>query len=139
MISKSIQRVAGDALIGFPILVPRPGDHVGGQRGRGRLLVPTDALEVVADELLIERRLRLAGRVEVRGPEPRRIGSKGLVDPNQFVADEAEFEFCVGDDDAAGGSVFGGAPIDFKAVSRSFSARGRPTRATVSSKEMFSS
>src|SRR5215469_15632849 len=101
------------ALIGFPVFVPRASHYVRGQCGRGRLLVPADALEVVADELLIEGRLRLAGRIEVRGPEARRIGSESFVDPDELTADEAEFEFCVSDDDAAGGSVLGCAAIDF--------------------------
>src|SRR5687767_2373021 len=64
----------------------RPLDHVLGQAGYGRLLVPLDRLEIVAHELLVEARLRAAGRVAVRRPEARRIGRHHLVDQDDLEA-----------------------------------------------------
>ena len=132
--------MAGDALIRFPVLVSRACDHIRRQDGGRRLLVPADALEVVAHVLLVERRLRLAGRILIGGPEARGIRRKRFVDPDEFLAEQAEFEFRVGDDDAALGSVFGGALIERRGSYRGvFSASGRPIRDTVSSNEIFSS
>ena len=58
-------------LIGFPVLCTRCFNHFGGEYRTGRLLVPSDPFEVVADILLVERRLRAAGLVAFRWPETR--------------------------------------------------------------------
>ena len=88
------------------VFLARLLDDVAGERGHGRLLVPADRLEVVAHELLVEARLRTTRRIVVARPEARRIGRQRLVDeddliPAGAVGDAAEFEFRVGDDDAA--------------------------------------
>src|SRR5580658_4305131 len=98
--------MAGDASIGFPIFVARGRDHVRRESRSWGLFVPADAFEIVANVLLVEGGLRFAGRVLVGGPETRRVWRERFVDPDEFAIEKAEFEFCVGDDDAAGGGVF---------------------------------
>src|SRR2546422_11593780 len=53
-----------------PVRLAVPGarlrDDVGGEVGRGRLLVPFEGREVVADELLVEARLGKIGRASGR-------------------------------------------------------------------------
>ena len=50
----SVECVAGDALIGFPVLIPRARDDVRRKRRGRRLFVPADALQIIADVLLIK-------------------------------------------------------------------------------------
>ena len=73
----------------------------------GKLVVAVGiGLEPVADELLVEGRLTVAGLVTFGGPETAAVGSQHLVAQNDialFV--EAELELGVGDDDAAGPCV----------------------------------
>ena len=59
----SVECVAGNALIGFSILFRCSGDDIGRQCWRRRLLVPTNLFEIIANVLLVEGRLRLAGHV----------------------------------------------------------------------------
>ena len=54
------------SLVGLDVLLAGPGHHVVGQARRRARLVPAGRLEPVADELLVERRLRAAGLVRVR-------------------------------------------------------------------------
>ena len=70
----------GQAAERLEVLLARPCHDVVGQRRHRRLLVPADPLEVVADELLVEARLRAARRVAVARPEARRVGRQRLVD-----------------------------------------------------------
>src|SRR5689334_12227673 len=78
--------------------------YVGRKRGRRRLAIPSSratlAIEIVAQGLLVEAWLRAAGRVLVRGPEPRAVRRHHLIDeqdaPRRIAA---ELEFRVGDDD----------------------------------------
>ena len=53
----------GEAAVRFDVFFTRAEDDIVGKRRHGRLLVPADLLEVVADELLVETRLRSAGFV----------------------------------------------------------------------------
>src|SRR5487761_1003549 len=106
--------MSGQSLVRFAILGARSVNYIGWQRGRGRLFRPANAFEIVAHKLLVKRRLGFSGLVRIRGPEARRIGSQSFVDPDEFVSNEAEFEFCVGNDDATRGGVFRGATIHFK-------------------------
>jgi hypothetical protein len=110
-----VENAAGDALKCFPIFIARSGDNVRRKSWRWRLLVPSDALEIVADELLVERRLNLSGRVLVTGPEARGIGRECLVNPNKLLADQAELKFGVGDYDAPRSRVLGGMAVDGEA------------------------
>src|SRR5208282_6476021 len=109
---RSVECVAGYALIGFPVLLPRSGDHVRRERRGRRLFVPADALEIVAHVLLVKRGLRLARRILSRGPEARGVGSQRFIDPDEFVSEEPELEFRVGDDDPVRRRVLGGAAIE---------------------------
>ena len=70
------------------------------QRRRRRLLVPVDRFQVIAHELLIERKLRPARLVRIRRPEARRIRREHFVAQHQFLAHESELELRVRDDDA---------------------------------------
>src|SRR5713226_9234237 len=89
------------------VLFPRPFHHVRRQRGHRRLLVPVDALEVVADELLVKARLWAARSIAIERPEPRGVRGQRLVDQDHpllrgsaIVGQKPEFELGVGDDDA---------------------------------------
>src|SRR4051812_22248548 len=82
------------------------GVHHAGRQGRRRgVAVPAAGaalgVEIIAQRLLVETRLRLAGLVDVSGPKPRAVRRHHLVDQdNAAVLVAAEFEFCIGDDDA---------------------------------------
>src|SRR6187401_2297414 len=86
--------------IRFQIALARGVDDAGGQRWRRGVAVPAAGaalgVEVVAQRLLVEARLRLAGFVDVDGPEPRTVWSHHLVDQDDAaIAVAAEFEFGV--------------------------------------------
>ena len=124
--AESGQFVARQQPVGFPVLGLCRGDHVRGQFRPGRLLVPADAFEVVADVLLVERRLRPAGRVALGGPEARRIRRQRFVNPDQFVADQPELKLGIGQQDAARLGIGRGATVDLQAdVAKLLGARGR--------------
>src|SRR3954466_10339753 len=78
------QRRPGDSLEGIEISITRRVDHPGGEWGRRRLTIPparaTLAIEIVAERLLVEARLRPARRVDVGGPEARAVGCEHFVD-----------------------------------------------------------
>ena len=61
---------AGEQAVRFQILLAGTPGHLRRELRRRRLFVPGDRLEVVADVLLVERRLGLAGRV-LRGGQKR--------------------------------------------------------------------
>src|SRR5207249_10002940 len=65
----------------------------------GRLPVPADRVEVVADELLDEARLPAAGPIAVLRPEPRAVRREDFVAESDLPVDLAEFELRIGDDD----------------------------------------
>src|SRR2546427_15559 len=78
---------------------------LGGERGRGRVPVPPplplQVDQIVAQRLLVEAGLALAGPVAVGGPEAGRVGGEDLVDHEQLARrGGTELEFGVGDDDA---------------------------------------
>src|SRR6185295_3828045 len=70
----------GQAPERLDVLFSRVKDDLVGQRRHGRLLVPADPLEVVADELFVEARLRSARRILIARPETRRVRRERLVD-----------------------------------------------------------
>ena len=58
--------------------------------------------QVIAQRLLVETGLAVPGLIAVGRPEPRGVGRQDLVDHDQLtLRRRAEFEFGVGDDDAA--------------------------------------
>src|SRR5713226_2181514 len=108
---------AGDTPIGLQITLAGGVHDAGWQWRRRGFAVPAAGaafrVEVIAQRLLVEARLRLAGPVGVGGPEPRTVGGHHLVDQdNSSIAVPAEFEFCVGDDDALVAAEFFSKPID---------------------------
>ena len=91
--------------IGLEIALAGRLHHARRQRRRRGVAVPAAGaalgVEIVAQRLLVEARLRLAGLVDVRRPEPRAVGRHHLVDQDDAaVAVAAELELGVGDDDA---------------------------------------
>jgi hypothetical protein len=58
-----VECVACDTLVCVPILLARRSHNVRGKRRSRRLLVPPDLLKIIADVLLIERRLRRPRRI----------------------------------------------------------------------------
>src|SRR5688572_13155481 len=97
-----LERLAGDPLVGVDVQLARPRDHVVGQRGGGRRLVPARAGRPVAHVLLVEARLTMPGLVAVGRPEARRVGGEHLVaEHDRAVGAAAELELRVGEDDPA--------------------------------------
>src|SRR3954447_13660558 len=98
-----LERLAGDPLVCLAVERARALDHVVGQCGRGRRLVPAGARCPVAHVLLVERRLP-APRAGAGGrPEARRVRREPLVpdhDPAGLGV-APELELGVGEDDAA--------------------------------------
>src|ERR1700689_5103564 len=80
-------------------------NDLGGQWRRRCIAVPAAGaalgVEIIAQRLLVEARLRPARRVGIRGPEPGAVGRHHLVDQDDVpILVAAELEFGVGDDDA---------------------------------------
>ena len=94
-----------------------PGHDLLGQlRGRAGL-VPARGLEPVADELLVERRLRAAGMILVAGPVARAVRREHLVDQQELAGPVVEppLELGVGQDQPALEGVLRGLPVDLQA------------------------
>src|ERR1039458_4919326 len=109
---------------GFEVFLGGLADDILREDGTGCGLVPIQRFEVVADELFVKARLRFAGCVSVGGPKTRAVGRERFVNedkswfrgetPRQARGDsrdETEFEFRVGDNDAALGGVIAGEAI----------------------------
>ncbi len=54
------------------------------------------------------------------GPEARRIRREGFVDPDQFIVEQAKFEFRVGEDDATRFRIGSSVTVDFQANGADF-------------------
>src|SRR5450830_1336397 len=103
-----LQLLARQAFDGFKVLGLGFFDDVGRQRRRRCGLAPGQCFQVVAHELLVERRRRDAGLIGIGRPEARGVGRQHFIHQvHDAVVVEAEFEFGVGDDDAARGRVLG--------------------------------
>src|ERR1700733_1018792 len=83
---RSGKLVPGQPLVGVTVFGPRLCDDLGGQLRPGGLLVPSDFLEIIADELLVKGWLRLADFVGIQWPEARRIRRERFVNPEKFIA-----------------------------------------------------
>ncbi len=74
--------------------------------------------------MFVKTRLRFARGIRVGGPEAGAVGREGFVDEKQLIAIEAEFEFRVGDNNAALGGVIAGEAVQRQRnVADSFSER----------------
>src|SRR6185503_12018913 len=71
---RSRQLPPGQALERVTIFLRGAGDHVLGQLGRRRRLVPGERFQVVAHVLLVVRGRRHADLVRIGGPEAGRVG-----------------------------------------------------------------
>jgi hypothetical protein len=116
-----------------------PATTSSGSSGAGVLFVPVQGLEPVADELLVEARLRAAGLVIIGGPETGGVGREHFVGEDELAVNEAELELGIGDDDAAREGVFGGAAVDGEGQIAQRAARSVPMSSAARSKLMFSS
>src|SRR3954467_15501755 len=113
-VEPGLERLARDPLVRLAIERARALDHVVGQRGRRRRLVPAGARGPVAHVLLVERGLRAARRVAVGGPEAGGVRRQYFVadhDPARFGV-APELELGVGEDDAAPARVVGGELVE---------------------------
>src|SRR5581483_8188623 len=108
----SSQRSTGYEAIRFSVFFAGLLDDFGRQRRGGRLLVPTNGFQMIPHVLLVERRLRAARIVAGARPEAGRIGRENLIGEHKLVANEAELELRVRDDDATRFSVAGGTLIN---------------------------
>src|SRR6267143_5489963 len=102
----SLQLCSGDAPVGIPIAFTRRVPDLRRQRWWWRFSVPLSVLlqigQVIAQRLLVEARLAASCLIAVGRPEARGVGRQDLVDDDQCaVRRRPEFEFRVGDDDAA--------------------------------------
>ncbi len=100
-----------------------------GKAGAGRLFRPLDGFQVIAHELLVEAVLRAARRYCSASQKREESGvstssARMQVIPRRL---EAEFEFRVGDDDAAHARVIGGGGIELEARLASCCATRSPT------------
>src|SRR3954463_1976202 len=89
---------AGDQPVRLEIALAGGIDHAVRQWRRRGVAVPAAGgpldVEIIAQRLLVEARLRPARRVDIRRPEPRAVGSHHLVNQNDAaVGVAAEFEF----------------------------------------------
>ena len=135
------QRPPRQSLVRFQVSPLRPLDHVSRQRRGGRGFVPRLGLQPVADELLVEARLVVAGLVTFGRPEAAAVGGQDFVDQYQRpVRQAAELELRVGDDDAPPARRSRPPRCRGASVrSRSSAAVSRPTRSAASSKPMLMS
>lgn len=83
---------AGQNAVGFEIFVLGGFDHLLGQGGRRRGLVPRLSGQPVAEVLLVEARLALARLIALGWPEAGGVGRQHFVDEDQLAVDHAEFE-----------------------------------------------
>ena len=108
---------ARQSLQRFQVLFARALHDFLGQLGAGRGAVPgLDRLQVIAEELLVEARLRAAWAVIIGGPEARAVGRENFVREEDAPGDrlEAEFELRIREDDAALGGVGGGPSVEIE-------------------------
>src|SRR5262245_53502064 len=80
----------GETAVDVEVPLPQAFDHRSWKSRRRGLLVPSELLDVVAPELLVERRLRSAGTVGRRRPEPRGVGGQRFVAQREDRIDETE-------------------------------------------------
>ena len=73
---------------------------------RGRRFVPVEGFQIIADELFIETGRALSNHILVFRPETRRIRRKTFVNQQQLPVERTDFDFSVGDNDAAFTRVF---------------------------------
>ena len=109
MASLGTKSLAGDPLEGFYVLCLCLCDDLLGHDGA---VLASEAFlgQPVAEELLVEAVLGLAGLVSVQGPEARGVRGENLVDEDDLVGDfvVAELELGVCNDDASLQGVEGG-------------------------------
>src|SRR5687767_11700139 len=112
------QILTGQASVGITVLVGGLLDDLGSEGGGRRLAVPVgDREQVVADELLVKRRLRAARLIGFGIPEPRRVRSQRLIDQQKLWAsiragNGAELELGVRHNNAAACGIITGELVE---------------------------
>src|SRR3954452_7530894 len=99
--SAEIELAASEEAVSIQVLALRFCHDVVRKRGRRGLFVPSDLLEIIANELLIEGGLGAAGSVLIGGPVAGGVRGERLVGEDDAARGDAELEFGVGEDDAA--------------------------------------
>src|SRR2546427_13015334 len=97
------------------VSLTRLSDDIVGESRRLGLLVPSGPGEPVADELLVVRVGRRSDLVRGGLPVARAVRSEGLVDEDQVIADEAELELRVSENEGAALSEVGGELVQLQA------------------------
>src|SRR5437762_5285858 len=95
------QFASGQNAVGLSIFLASGVDYLRWQLWPWRGFGPALPFEVVPHKLFVKRSLRPSRAVMRGGPEPGRIRRQRLVNPNQFVVQPAELEFCVCHDNSA--------------------------------------
>src|SRR5579872_1113801 len=111
-LTRSSELVSGQFPIGIFVFSAGLLGDILWQRGCRRLLVPLDGFQVIADELLVIRRLSLSRSILSRWPEARRIRRQDLICKYDLAADDSKLEFRIGDDDPARAGVVGRFLVD---------------------------
>src|SRR5882724_353487 len=89
-------------------------DHIIGQLGSRRSLVPVERLQVIAHELFIKTGRTLPYDIFIDRPEARGIRGKAFIDQEQFAINHAELKFRICDNDSILRSVLATARINFQ-------------------------
>src|SRR3989449_1459605 len=91
-----LQVLPCDQSVRLEVPLARRPDHLRRQRRGRRVAVPLAFLlqagEIIAQRLLVEARLALAGPVAVRRPEPRGVGREDLVDHERSEEHTSELQ-----------------------------------------------
>src|SRR5437899_2096756 len=114
------QFTAGQDAVRLPVLLASGVDYLRWQLRPRRGFGPAHPFEVIPHKLFVKRSLRSAGCVMCCGPEARRVWRQRLVNPNQFIIQQAELEFCVSDDNSPRLRVRHGAPVQLEANRANF-------------------
>src|SRR5689334_21232298 len=91
------QGFARQPLVRLAVAAGRPRDHLAGQRGRRRLLIPARTLQPIPDVLLVEAWRRATRRVVSDRPEARGVWGQQLVNQDELAIEQAKLHLGVGD------------------------------------------
>src|SRR5450631_2165301 len=90
-----LQRFSSQQAICFKVLFLRPPNYILRQSRSRSLLVPVNALQVVANELLVKRGLRSTRLVALTRPETRRVRSEHLISQHDSAGRLSELKLGV--------------------------------------------
>src|SRR6185312_4792829 len=99
--ASQFELLAGELAVRLNVFLARLLNNVVRQCGRRRVLVPPNRFKVIAHKLLIVGELRSSRTVALGRPEARGVGSEYFIGQSDVSIDQAEFKFCISNDDAA--------------------------------------